>query len=81
MSQDTIVTNFTAAVTTDAATFITDLAVYGKSLVDLIYEIDSLDAAHKDQIRSLDRSAILLLRARLERFNQTLAVVLRTPDV
>jgi hypothetical protein len=81
MSQDTTVTNFVETTTTDADTLIVDLAAYGKALTDLLYEIDSLDAAHKAQIRSANKTSVIKLRGRLELLSKTLGLTLQAPDI
>lgn len=81
MSQDTIVTNFTTAVTTEAAALVITLADYGKTLTDLLYDIDTLDSDHRAAIRTTSKATLIHLRGRMEILSRTIALSLQAPDI
>lgn len=78
---DATVTEFTTAIGGDTTTLLRSIADFSKNLTDLMYDIDTLDDTHKNQIRLLSRGNLILLRSRLERFSFVLAQAIRTPDI
>lgn len=66
MSQDAVVTDYTALATTDAQTITNDLLTYNRALSNILFDVAALDADHKAQIAAIPLTDLLQLRSRLE---------------
>lgn len=65
-SQDDIVTDFTTLATVSAQTLISEILTYHQDLGTLLFSVITLDSGHKAQIRDVNKSTLIALRARLE---------------
>lgn len=66
MSQDAVVTDYTALATTDAQTITNDLLTYNRALSNILFDVAALGADHKAQIAAIPLTDLLQLRSRLE---------------
>lgn len=79
--QDEIVANFTTLVTTNTTALVATILAYHQPLVNSLFSCVTLDQAHRDQIRNVDKSALRVLRARLDTLATTIGQAQQTGDL
>lgn len=80
-SQDQIVANYVALTTTDAELLVTSVLAYHKNLSDPLFEMTTLDNAHKQEVRNASKTSLIKLRQRLELLGQTVRLATQAPDI
>lgn len=69
--QDTLVTNYTTAVTTDATELISAILSYHKFLGTILLDCPSLDTEHLQQLQNVPKTALFALRKYMTLLEQT----------
>lgn len=79
--QDQIVADFTTLVTTGASTLVEQVIQFHQPLVNSLFNCLTLDQAHRDQIRDVDKRALRVLRARLDTLATTIGQAQQAGDM
>lgn len=79
--QNEIVATFATLIDANTATVINSVLTYNRALSNGLFDLSSLDAEHRQQIRELSKTKLIMLRQRLEGLLGAVKSATAAPDI